>query len=217
MGTWPRTPSTMRMMSTVWSRIGMKSMTRTEPSGVSNSVSSTSVSSRYRRRAARPPAAGAICQRPWFSSPRSAAKHAPLSNRGAHNQSIEPSSPTSAAVCVSPIMAYCSIREAIAVDIDAGSASASASGAALTSTWHQSGARAYRNGCQRGADLGGLPRGVFDHWLPPVAPDDEDRGGGGKGDADRDRADERERVGERRGRLGRQSVAARDAARDRVG
>ena len=37
----------------------------------------------------------------------------PLSNRGAHNQSIEPSSPTSAAVCVSPIMAYCSMREVI--------------------------------------------------------------------------------------------------------
>ena len=32
------------------------------------------------------------------------------SERVAHNQSTEPSSPTSAAVCVSPIMAHCSMR-----------------------------------------------------------------------------------------------------------
>ena len=34
------------------------------------------------------------------------------SNRGAQSQSIEPSSATSAAVCVSPMSAYCSIRRA---------------------------------------------------------------------------------------------------------
>jgi len=56
---------------------------------------------------------GAISHRPWFSSPSSAAKHAPLSNRGAHNQSIEPSSAISAAVCVSPTIAYCSMRDVI--------------------------------------------------------------------------------------------------------
>ena len=92
-GTAPLTPSTMRTMSIVLSRIGMQSTTRTVPSGVSNSVSSTSVSSRYWRRVARPPAAGPISQRPLLRrSPRSAAKHAPESKRGAQSQSIEPSS-----------------------------------------------------------------------------------------------------------------------------
>src|SRR6266566_2248569 len=110
-GTWPCSPSTILTMSTVFSRMGMKSVMRTEPSGVSNSVSRTSVPSRYRRRVARPPAAGAMSHRPLFSSPSRAAKHAPLSKRGAHIQSTEPSSPMSAAVWVSPIMAYCSMRE----------------------------------------------------------------------------------------------------------
>ena len=49
--------------------------------------------------------AGAICQRPLRASPSSAAKHAGESNRGRHSQSIEPSRPTSAAVCVSPMTA----------------------------------------------------------------------------------------------------------------
>jgi len=46
-GTAPRIPSTMRITSIVSSRNGMKSMIRTAPSGVSNSVSSTNVPSRY--------------------------------------------------------------------------------------------------------------------------------------------------------------------------
>ena len=89
------------------------------PSGVSHSVSSTSVPSRYCRRVARvpldQPAAGAIRHEPLPSSPRSAAKQAPESNRGTHIQSIAPSSPISAAVWVSPTSAYCSIRDAMSV------------------------------------------------------------------------------------------------------
>ena len=84
----------------------MQSMTRTVPSGVSNSVSSTSVPSRYRRRVAAAARRRARCsQRPCCSSPSSAAKHAPESKRGTHSQSIEPSSATSAAVWVSPMSA----------------------------------------------------------------------------------------------------------------
>ena len=49
------------------------------------------------------------------SSPRSAAKHAPESKRGTHSQSIEPSSATRAAVWVSPMSAYCSMRDVMAV------------------------------------------------------------------------------------------------------
>ena len=48
---------------------------------------------------------GASSQRPFISSPRSRAKHAPESNRGQHSQSIEPSRPTRAAVWQSPIIA----------------------------------------------------------------------------------------------------------------
>jgi hypothetical protein len=48
---------------------------------------------------------GAIFQRPFSRSPSKAQKQAPESNRGAQNQSIEPSRPTSAAVCMSPIIA----------------------------------------------------------------------------------------------------------------
>jgi hypothetical protein len=44
-------------------------------------------------------------QRPFAASPRSAAKKAGESNRGAQSQSIEPSLPTSAAVPRSPISA----------------------------------------------------------------------------------------------------------------
>jgi hypothetical protein len=39
------------------------------------------------------------------ASPSSAAKHADESKRGMHIQSIDPSLPTSAAVCVSPMSA----------------------------------------------------------------------------------------------------------------
>ena len=45
-----------------------------------------------------PAATGVIRNRPWSAVPSSAAKHAPLSKRGTHHQSIEPSRDTSAAV-----------------------------------------------------------------------------------------------------------------------
>jgi hypothetical protein len=84
-------------------RIGMKSMSLTVPSSVSNSVSSTIVSPRYRRRVARIGLAGVISQRPCSSDPSKAAKIAPESNRGTQSQSIDPSRPTNAAVSVSPM------------------------------------------------------------------------------------------------------------------
>lgn len=62
------------------------------------------VLSRYRRFTNAFPL-GAMRQRPWLRSPRSAAKHAPESTCGQHSQSIEPSLPTSAAVSRSPINA----------------------------------------------------------------------------------------------------------------
>jgi len=43
--------------------------------------------------------AGAMSQRPCFSSPSSAVKHDAESKRGRHSQSTEPSRATSAAVC----------------------------------------------------------------------------------------------------------------------
>jgi len=48
--------------------------------------------------------AGAIRQVPLCSVPSSPAKHAAESNRGRQSQSIDPSLPTSAAVCRSPMM-----------------------------------------------------------------------------------------------------------------
>ena len=56
---------------------------------------------------------GSSFHRPWRGSPSSAAKQAPESNRGRQSQSIEPSRPTRAAVCRSPIRPYSSIRSAI--------------------------------------------------------------------------------------------------------
>ena len=53
MSTVPLTPSTERTRCGWSSRTGMQSVTRTVPSAVSNSVSSTSVSGRYQRRVAR--------------------------------------------------------------------------------------------------------------------------------------------------------------------
>jgi hypothetical protein len=44
-------------------------------------------------------------KRPWSLPPSSAAKHASLSKRGQHSQSIEPSRETSAALSQSPISA----------------------------------------------------------------------------------------------------------------
>lgn len=48
---------------------------------------------------------GASRQRPLPSSPSSAAKQAAESNLGRQSQSIDPSLPTSAAVCRSPMSA----------------------------------------------------------------------------------------------------------------
>jgi hypothetical protein len=47
--------------------------------------------------------AGAISQRPLLGVPRMAAKQASESKAGQHNQSIDPSRPTNAAVSQSPI------------------------------------------------------------------------------------------------------------------
>ena len=96
-------PSTTRITCGGPSPRGMKSITRAEPSVVSKSVSSTSVPARYRRSVRVTSPAGAICQRPWLSSPSRAAKHAPESNRGRQSQSIDPLRPTSAAVRMSPM------------------------------------------------------------------------------------------------------------------
>ena len=88
---------TMRTSRGSCVRGAMKSMSVTTPVAVSNLVSRMSVSGRYRRvvRAISP--AGASCQRPFSGVPSSAAKQAPESKRGRHNQSIDPSRPTSAA------------------------------------------------------------------------------------------------------------------------
>jgi hypothetical protein len=104
-GTRPRTPSTMRTRSGRSARIGMKSISRTVPSSVSSSCSSTSVSPRYCRRDAVILPCGVISQRPCSGSPSSDAKHAPESKRGKHSQSTEPSRPINAIVCVSPTIA----------------------------------------------------------------------------------------------------------------
>ncbi len=86
----------------------MQSVTRTVPDAVSNSVSSTSESGRYQRRVEMTDAGaptGAMRQKPWLSCPSKRAKHAAESKWGRQSQSMEPSSPTSAAVCRSPITA----------------------------------------------------------------------------------------------------------------
>jgi hypothetical protein len=105
MSTWPVTPSTSRISTGSAPRTGMQSATRTVPEAVANSVSSTRVPGRYRRRTRLTPLAGAICQWPFRSSPSSAAKQASESNRGRHSQSMEPSRLISAAVCRSPTSA----------------------------------------------------------------------------------------------------------------
>ena len=96
--TLPSSPSTMRTMSGVVSRGGMKSMTRTRPSELSHSLSRISVSSRYRRSVAAPALEGASSQRPCSRPPSNAPKHELESKRGNGSQSTEPDRPTSAAV-----------------------------------------------------------------------------------------------------------------------
>jgi hypothetical protein len=107
MSTVPRTPVTMRTSTggSSSSRGGMKSVTRTAPSGVSQSVSRISVSPAYRRVAVAARRTGAICHWPWLSVPSRAAKHASESKRGRHSQSTEPSVLISATDCMSPTMA----------------------------------------------------------------------------------------------------------------
>ena len=109
MSTRPVTPSTSRISTGSVPRTGMQSASRTVPEAVLNSVSSTRVPGRYRRRTWLMRVAGAICQWPLRSSPSSAAKQASESNRGRHSQSMEPSRLISAAVCRSPTSAYSSI------------------------------------------------------------------------------------------------------------
>jgi hypothetical protein len=114
--TSPARPSTIRITRGASSRGGMKSRTRTDPIEVRQTDSRTSESPRYRRSATAPEQGrptgevGAICQVPCFWVPSRPAKTAGESNRGRHNQSIEPSSQTWALVCMSPIRPYCSIR-----------------------------------------------------------------------------------------------------------
>ena len=92
-------------MSTVRPRIGMQSVMRTYAVvGVERGLEHERVVAVPALDARMPPA-GASSHRPWSGVPSRAAKTAPESNRGTHNQSIEPSLPTSAAVCVSPIRA----------------------------------------------------------------------------------------------------------------
>ena len=106
MATLPDIPSTRRTTVGLRSplfmyRCGMKSTTRTTPPLVWNSVSRIRVPSRYRRCTRASGLVGAICQRPFWLVPSSAAKHAPESIRGRHNQSIDPSLPTRAPVWLS--------------------------------------------------------------------------------------------------------------------
>ncbi len=108
MSTVPVTPSTERTRCGWLSRTGMQSVMRTVPDAVSYSVSRTSESGRYHRRVARiasGPPAGAICQKPCDSWPSSRVKHDGESKCGRHSQSTEPSIPTRAAVCRSPMRA----------------------------------------------------------------------------------------------------------------
>ncbi len=72
--------------------------------------------------------AGASSQRPCSSSPSSAAKQAGESNRGRQSQSIDPSRPTSAAVCGSPMSAYASSGD----DVDAAAGCRETASARLT-------------------------------------------------------------------------------------
>lgn len=106
--TWPVIPSTMRITSGAVSRCGMKSVTLTVPSSVSQWDSRTSEPSTYARRVQRSPSAalfGAMSQWPLSTAPRRAAKQAAESKRGRHSQSMDPSRPTRPLVMRSPMSA----------------------------------------------------------------------------------------------------------------
>ena len=83
----------------------MKSITRAVPVAVCHCACRISVSPWYRRVASPVPGGGATRQWPLLSSPSRPAKQAGESNLGRHSQSTEPSRPTSAADCMSPMMA----------------------------------------------------------------------------------------------------------------
>jgi hypothetical protein len=85
--------------------IGIRSVTRTRPDGVSWIVSRISVSPRYRRVVRCGISTGESFQQPLRASPSSDAKHASLSKCGQHSQSIDPSRATKAALRRSPIRA----------------------------------------------------------------------------------------------------------------
>jgi hypothetical protein len=87
------------------SRGGMKSVSFTAPSAVSNVVSRISVSPRYRLLIREDGSRGLISQRPCSRVPSSAAKQASESKRGQHSQSMEPPRDTNTAVSQSPIRA----------------------------------------------------------------------------------------------------------------
>ena len=97
----------MRTMSGAAPRGGMKSIARTRASlGLEDRLQDQRVvCGSGASSASRPASAGASSQRPCSGVPSSAAKQAPESKRGKQHQSIEPSRPTSAAVCRSPISA----------------------------------------------------------------------------------------------------------------
>jgi hypothetical protein len=86
-------------------RGGMQSTTVTTPSAVVNVVSRTRLSGRYWRVVRTTGSSGVRSQRPWSSVPRSAAKQAGESKRGKQSQSIDPLTPTRAAVWQSPMSA----------------------------------------------------------------------------------------------------------------
>ena len=92
----------MRIRCGVRARGGMKSMTRTAPSAVTQSVSSTRVFPAYRRVVQWLAAVGASVQCPASSLCRSAANAAGESKRGRQSQSTDPAVLTRAAVCRSP-------------------------------------------------------------------------------------------------------------------
>ena len=83
----------------------MKSMTRTTPSSVWNVVSSTSVFAVVPAFDGADPARRRELPAAVLGRPEQRANTAPESKRGTHIQSMEPSLPTSAAVCVSPMRA----------------------------------------------------------------------------------------------------------------
>jgi hypothetical protein len=104
-GALPRIPFTMRTMSELAPRMGMKSISMTAKSGVSYVVSRMSVWSRYLRVVFSTSTAGASSQRPFSSVPSKRAKHASDEKSGQQSQSIDPSRQTSAAVWQSPMSA----------------------------------------------------------------------------------------------------------------